>query len=146
MAVWRREALQRLPQLRDTINSAPEIMALWIELRLVFERAYEMLPRDDSVIASIYSFADWCMNAPRAPDAGHDPATAVVVAFYEHIPCHPAARDDMPRWFRVAEITQNKEVFARHIGQECFDQLVAHLRANRNQFVERQRPPGLVTP
>ena len=46
MARWRAEALERLPEMRETITSAQCVMALWIELELAFERAYEAKPRD----------------------------------------------------------------------------------------------------
>jgi hypothetical protein len=113
-------------------------MGLWIDLLIAFERAYERNPRDDSLIARIYSFADWCKKAPRRSDAGHDPLTAVTVGFYEHISSHPAARDDMPRWFRMSEIMQNKLVFAYHIGEERYQQLLANMQRNRHKYVDRE--------
>ena len=64
MARWRSEAIERLPELRDTIAKAESIMSLWIELHLTFQNAYRE-PKNDELIARIYSYADWCLTAPR---------------------------------------------------------------------------------
>ena len=139
MARWRSEAIDRLPELRQVIGAAQNIMALWIELQQVFEEAYDREPRDDSTIERIYSYADWCEQAPRNDDAGHDPLTAVMVAFYEHIPACSPARQDMPRWFRYQEVVQNKEVFAYHIGEEEYNHLLEYMGKNRNLYQPRRR-------
>jgi hypothetical protein len=80
MPRWRAAAIERLPELRDTIASADSIMLLWIELRMKFEDAYRE-PRNDDLIRRIYSYADWCLAAPRNEDAGHDPPTAARTCF-----------------------------------------------------------------
>jgi hypothetical protein len=135
MALWRAEALKRLPEFRDKIESADSVMALWIDLSLGFARAYDERPPDESLIGRIYSFADWCeRRAPRGPDAGRDPMTAVTVAFYEHIPACEAAREDMPRWFRFSEVADNREVFSYLIGDEAYGALVEHMSKNRKRY------------
>lgn len=140
MAKWRAEAIQRLPELRRIVADADSVMALWIELLWAFEKAYKAEPPNDSLIARIYSFADWCVDAPRNADAGHDPLTAVVVAFYEDIPKFGPARDDMPRWFRYEEVAENRQIFSYFIGDKEFDALVLHMAKNRHRFVPRDRP------
>ena len=129
MPRWRAAAIQRLPELRDSIVSAESVLALWIELHMQFKDAYRE-PRNDDLIRRIYSYADWCLAAPRNDDAGRDPATAVMVAFYEHIPTSPAARDDMPRWFHHDEIARSKDVFSYLIGEAAFNELVAFMKRN----------------
>ena len=111
--------------------------ALWIELQFAFEKAYRADPPDEAMIARIYSFADWCVQAPRGPDAGHDPMTAVTVAFYEHIPNFKPAREDMPRWFRYSEVTNNWQVFSYHLGDEEFDALLKHMAKNQHRHQPR---------
>jgi hypothetical protein len=142
MARWRAEALKRLPELKEAIESAHEIMAVWIDIRFAFERAYAKEPRDESLISRIYSFADWCENARPNPDAGRDPVTSVVVAFYEDIPTIPAARDDMPRWFSFLEVAENKPVFSHHIGEEGFGQLLQYMQRNRQLYRPRESTGG----
>jgi hypothetical protein len=137
MARWRAAAIEHLPTLRHVVASADSPMALWIDLRLAFERAYEADPRDEALIAGVYAFADWCVQAPRRPDAGHDPLTAVVVAFYEHVPAFAPARDDMPRWFRHADVAQNRPMFAYHVGDEAYGKLVAFMGKNEHRYLTR---------
>lgn len=136
MARWRAAAIERLPELRETIAEAANVMSLWIELHLAFDRAYHN-PRNDDLIAQIYAYADWCLNAPPNGDAGHDPPTAVMVAFYEHIPQSKTARDDMPRWFTYDEVARNQPVFAYHIGGQGFQELLSYMRQHKNQLVGR---------
>jgi hypothetical protein len=142
MALWRAEALKRLPELRKAIDSSDTIMALWIELYIAFERAYERNPRDESLISRIYSFADWCEKAPRGTDAGRDPSTAVVIGFYEDIPNHSAARDDMPRWFTYAEVAQDKRLFSYKIGEEKYRELLQYMSRNQHRYVGRTLKSG----
>jgi hypothetical protein len=137
MAKWRAQALSRLPELHRVIAESDSVMALWIELTFAFEQAYKPDPPDESLIARIYSFADWCIQAPRNSDAGHDPSTAVTVAFYEHIPTIPESRQDMPRWFRYAEVAQAREVFSYLIGEQSYLELLAHMQ--RHQYLYRPR-------
>lgn len=139
MARWRARAIECLPHLRTVIAPAADPMALWIDLRSAFERAYEADPRDEATIAGVYAFADWCATAPGRPDAEHDPLTAVVVAFYEHVPGHPAARDDMPRWFRPDELRSNRDIFAHQIGGRAFADVLAHVVKHADRYRPRER-------
>jgi hypothetical protein len=139
MALWRAEALQRLPELRQIIDSAHEIMALWINLHLEFVRACEKVPHDESLISRIYSFADWCTHAKRGTDAGRDPLTAVNIAFFEDIPlCKPAC-EDMPRWVTFDEVAEAKEIFSYHIGEEQYRALLQYMSQNRDKYLPRNR-------
>jgi hypothetical protein len=139
MARWRSAAVERFPELRGTIASAESVMSLWIELHLMFDDAYRE-PRNDDPIARIYSYADWCLSAPRREDAGHDPLTAVAVAFYEHIPQSKAAREDMPRWFSYDDVAKSRSIFAYHIGDESFEELLDYMKRNQNRLVRRPLP------
>ena len=137
MSRWRGEAFNRLPQLQKVIAEADSVMALWIELVCVFEKAYRCDPPDEKTIAAIYSYADWCIQAPRRPDAGHDPLSAVTVCFYEDIPTIRQARDDMPRWFKYSEIADNPSVFGHSISHEEFQSLLLYMDKNRRRYQPR---------
>jgi hypothetical protein len=139
VALWRRKALELLPELRDLIACAENVMALWIELRGAFEEGYRSDPPDASLITRIYSFVDWCIAAPPGHDGAHDAATAVVAAFYEHIPAFEPARDDMPRWFRYSEVAENRRTFSYHISDEAYEALLRHMKANEQRFRPRVR-------
>lgn len=133
MARWRAEALERLPELRQVITSADDVMALWTELEPAFEKAYRTEPPDESLIARIYGFADWCLRASRGPDAGHDPLSAVIL-FYEDIPAFRPAREDMPPWFPYSEVAENRQVFSYRIGDKEYEELVAYMAKNRHRY------------
>jgi hypothetical protein len=139
MAKWRKAAIDHLPDLRDTIAHADTLMALWIDLRLAFEKAYRE-PTNEDLIARIYTYATWCLGAPRHGDAGRDPTTAVTAAFYEHIPQSKAARDDMPRWFTPDQVAALRPVFSYHIGEKAFDDLLAYTKHHATRHVSRRAP------
>jgi hypothetical protein len=139
MAKWRAEALARLPELRKQIDAADSVMWLWDEVyRDAFVPAYESDPPDESLIARVYSYADWCLNARRHPDAAHDPPTAVMVCFYEWLPHFPPARDDMPRWFTYEEVAESRSVFAYMIGQQKYFELLRYMDKHRKRYVPRE--------
>jgi hypothetical protein len=79
------------------------------------------------------------MQAPRGPDARHDPVSAVVL-FYEDLPTFKPARDDMPRWFPYSEIAQNRGVFSYMIGDSAYDELLAYMAKNQHRYQPRERP------
>ncbi len=41
--------MERLPELRKTIESADSVMALWIELSVDFHQTYEQKPTNESL-------------------------------------------------------------------------------------------------
>jgi hypothetical protein len=136
MARWRAAAIERLPEFREIIAKAETIMQLWIELKNEFRNAY-LEPRNDDLIGRIYSFAEWSWQAPRLEDAVHDPSTGATVAFLEHIPSIPAARDDMPRWLTFDEVVANKQLFTTWGGltEIEFKELLAYMQRNRHRYI-----------
>ena len=142
MPPWRETAFELLPELGETITD-PEIdtpYRLWFELRHAFEEAYDASPRDESLIGRIYQYADWCVSAPRGNNAADDLLTCACVCFYEHIPQHPAARDDMPRWISYQDFVGSEQIFRYHLIEEDFLALKQHFDRHRNDYVERPVP------
>jgi hypothetical protein len=137
MAKWRAEALTRLPELRKQIDAADSVMALWSELWSAFEQAYLAEPPDEPLIARIYSYADWCVRAPRNDDASHDPPTAATVCFYEHVPGFGPAREDMPRWFTYEEVERDRQVYSYLIGEQQYFELLRYMDKHRKRYVRR---------
>jgi hypothetical protein len=60
-----------------------------------------------------------------------------MVAFYEHIPQSKAAREDMPRWFRYDDVARSRSVFAYHIGDREFEDLLRYMKQNEKRYVRR---------
>jgi hypothetical protein len=137
MAKWRAKALEFLPELRSKIIESDSVMEFWIALRMDFEDAYRD-PRNESLIERTYAFADWCIAAPRNPDASRDPPTSVMVCFYEHIPQGTASRADMPRWFTFDEVRLSKSVFSYMIGEEAYEALLDYMKRNQKRYVPRR--------
>ena len=123
-------------------------MWLWVELCLAFNEAYEE-PRDEAQIARTYEYAEWCL-AQEARDrrADHDLCTCVAVAFYEHIPTHPEARADMPRWFSRADVLELRPVFSYLLDDGEFERLLdlfppqSNRRTRRQSGKRRAQAPG----
>jgi hypothetical protein len=111
MSAWRREALRRLPECRQNIESADNPMALWIELLGACEDAYRK--KHQELIRRFYDFASWCWQSPSA-----DIRTAVACAFYEHLPRTPILRRDMPGRFGRAVFRELRVVFCHHLSEE----------------------------
>jgi hypothetical protein len=135
---WREVAIERLPELKEKIESAATVMALWDEIWFAFRDAYLQDPWNEPLIARVYSYADWCVRAPRNADVGHDPHTAVTVCFYEDIPTFKPARDDMPRWFSYADVLNSKSVFAYGISDDAYAELLAYMGKHRDRYRPRR--------
>lgn len=133
MARWRAAAIERMPDLKSLVESSKTISELWVGLCDEFAIAYDK-PMNEDVIAQIYAFADWCVEAPRCDEDGRDPFSAVVVGFYESIPTLPNARDDMPRWFKYSAVKDNRLVFSYLIGDEAFEKLLEHMKQNQKKY------------
>jgi hypothetical protein len=102
---------KRFASVRVTDNP----MALWIELRLLFEDAHR--GSEDGLIRSVYEYASWCVDeAPRATGAEHDPATAAMVCFYEHLPKNPSVRDRIHEFMTWDEVQRIKSAFGYFLG------------------------------
>jgi len=119
--VWKIEAERCFPELKEQFPDWKNPYALWIELNNVFQNAYDS--GDEELIRRIYGYADWCLSQPRGETADDDLLSCVAVCFYEHIPLHKAARDDMPRWFKLAEFLGMESTFRYHLSDEEFEQL-----------------------
>jgi hypothetical protein len=142
MPPWRETAFELLPELGETITD-PEIETpylLWFQLRRAFEQAYDASPRNESLISRIYQYADWCVAAPRGETAADDLLTCTCVCFYEHIPQHPAARDDMPRWIPYQDFVGSEQIFRYNLTEEEFLALKGHFYRHRKDYVERPTP------
>ena len=141
MPPWREKAEEMFPELVARFEEADTPYLLWFELREAFERAYEQSPRDGSLIHRIYQYSDWCADQPRGETAQDDLLTCVAVCFYEHIPAHPTAREDMPRWWR-AEDLREPSIFQHHLSDEQFRELRSFLARESHRYDPSLRTVG----
>jgi hypothetical protein len=121
MSAWRLEAIKRFPKHTREIENAENTYDLWIDIRTWFETAYD----DDNLelISQIYNYLSWTLDQPRGSTADNDLSTAASVCFVEHIPEHPKARADMPRWWSKELFDSYRPLFIYNLGQEEADQL-----------------------
>ena len=103
MSLWRREAIERFPEMRREIAKCPNTTELWFELWYdLFKPAYEKEPPDEEMIRRVYDYAYWSLKHRSS-----EVATSAIVSFFEHLPDEVQMRREMPRW----------------ISQEDFDML-----------------------
>jgi hypothetical protein len=120
---WGKEAFNRFPDLIERFDFVDSPGALWIELTAAFFDAYKE-PRNEDLIARIYSYAEWCCTQPGGITAEEDLGSWVCVGFYEDIPLAPEALADMPRWFSRADVLLMKDTFAYMVGEEGFKRIL----------------------
>ncbi len=137
---WRSKALEIFPELSEEIKVADNPMYLWIEICLKFQKAYEV-PQDDDFIRRTYGFAGWCLQQARDDRTEYDLFTCVIVGFYEDIPNTRAARADMPRWFSLENVRQNKEVFSYHLTEAEYKELLTLFVSVKPKHGTRRRTP-----
>jgi hypothetical protein len=133
---WREKAAEFFPELASVVREAADPYGLWTELWMKFEDAYGA-PRNESLIKRIYMYANWCVAQPRGKTAKDDLATCVTVCFHEHIPGHPEARKDMPRWFSLEDLQRMKETFCYHLSEVEFADLLQYFKENRETHADR---------
>ncbi|HEY0100870.1 MAG TPA: hypothetical protein VGB76_18125 [Pyrinomonadaceae bacterium] len=131
MSVWRRVALEKIPKLRRLIEAAPNIMALWIELQLkLADDALYKTPSQEKTIAGIFDYASWCLNKSH----NRDTQTAVVCAFYEHLPLMDEARKDLANRLSMEDFLRLRERFKYLLTDEEHEEFT-------REFLERKAKP-----
>jgi hypothetical protein len=125
MSAWRRVAIEHLPEFKHLVEGAWSPMALWMEFRSEFERAFAEGKID--VLNRILAFAKWCWASPSG-----DVVNAVACGFFEHLPIHRGIRASLPRFFSRDEFSQLKDVFAYHAGPEIVHEIEQEYRRARN--------------
>jgi predicted protein tyrosine phosphatase len=121
--LWLSEALRRFPQLGERLTEADTPYMVWIELRHVFEDAYKS--GDEALIGGIYQYAAWCCRQLAGKTAEDDLRTCVAACFFEHIPEHPKALHDMPRWWTIENVVLMKQIFSYHAGEDGYAKILS---------------------
>ncbi|MHA3774510.1 hypothetical protein ACXR0O_23545 [Verrucomicrobiota bacterium sgz303538] len=139
---WREDVCERFPELRQQFDEyeCDTPYLIWFELRYAFEKAYEQSPPDEALIRRIYEYAFWCAeDAPRGETAEDDLLTCVCVCFFEHIPQHPLARADMPRWFPFQDFMASEQIFRYHLTDAEFTALKEYMEQHQDLYVPRTK-------
>ena len=84
-----------------------------VDLELLSECEAACQKQSKDLIGRSFDLARWCWQSPSA-----DVRTAVVCAFYEHLPKKPVLRRDMPRRFGRVAFTELRDVFRYHLSPD----------------------------
>ena len=128
---WRVEALRRFPELAGEIWRVETPHQLWIHLHLTFRDAYDA--DNAALVGQIYEFARWCCRQPRGTAAADDLSSCVAGCFYENIPTHPKALQDMPNWWTLKEVRLMKDSFNHLGGDALYAQVVSQFEVKSRQ-------------
>lgn len=115
MSAWRRQALSHLPECKSVIESADGPMALWIELRLEFDRA--MRESNLALANRLLQFAAWCISE-ESGKLPNDTSTAVACAFYEHLPETREYWPHFSKWFSRPQFEMLLPIFGYHLSKD----------------------------
>jgi hypothetical protein len=127
MSAWRRKALEMMPELRGDFEPVPNVMSLCILLHEKLVETYSRKPHEDDRIRRIYQYARWCLEESRSGDV----ATAIVVAFFEHLPKCREVRGDLHRWISRQLFDSLEQPFRYHLSEGEWIRF-------RDEFIERR--------
>lgn len=127
--LWQAEALKRFPEFEEGVREAENPYALWIDLWCRFTEAYDSDASE--LVARIYKYARWCCEQPRGKTSTDDLLTCVSVCFCEHIPTHPKALKDMPKWWTLQDVKAMKDVFSYLGGESLYTEVLAQFDAKK---------------
>lgn len=94
MSVWRRKAIECLPNLkREFERQETSIYSVFFEMLPALVEAHK--GKDTLKIARIYDFAEWCFHQKEK-----DLWNAAGVAFYEHLGDYKETLKEFPQWIK----------------------------------------------
>ena len=134
MEYWLTKAIECLPELEDQVTEPQRItgpMSLWIEIWFKLVDTYHAIPINDDRIRRIYDFAVWCLDQPSTSDVETDLASAVAVAFIEHIPLEKRVSEDLHRWMSTESLKGFEHLFRYHLSNEEYRQFVEDFRSRK---------------
>ena len=118
MSLWRKKAIDYLPELKTEIESSENHMQLWIELQSYLSFSYTDKNTQD-LIKRIFDYAKWCYYDSKNTDL----VTSLIVAFYEHLPLDKKICDELDKWIDKKQFNDLKEVFKYHSTEMQFKDL-----------------------
>lgn len=94
MSVWRRKAIECLPDLkREFERQDTSIYSVFFEMLPALVAAHKA--NDNLKIARIYDFTEWCFQQKEK-----DLWNAAGVAFYEHLGDYQETLKEFPQWIK----------------------------------------------
>lgn len=93
MSLWRRTAIEMLPEHRRQIADADSCNYLLLELRHYLEEISSQMSLDEDFVSRAFAFASWCLH-----HRSWNIQSAAVLSFYEDLADSVVLRKDLARW------------------------------------------------
>lgn len=117
MSVWRRKAIECMPENRTELqNPQTSIYGAFMDLLAATKIAHEQ--KDIAKLRSCYAFAEWCFSQRE-----QDLWNAAGVTFYEHLGDNEATRKEMPKWVKRSIYMQIRDLLVFRLGEDTVKQI-----------------------
>lgn len=131
MSVWRKIAIEKLPEHRGLIDRSETVGMLWVDLWLIFVDAHRP-PVDEATINNVYQFASWCV----AKSGNADIETSTICHFYEHLPTEPDVRRELAKHMARQDFLGMIEVFKYHLSSQEHDAFVREFSDHKDRLLK----------
>jgi hypothetical protein len=121
MSVWKRIALEKLPECKNAIELAPDPQSLWIDIVDRFREAHRE-PCDLDLIRRTYEL-DWELIQSNSQDA----SSGTAIGFYHELPDDKLVAELAPRFLSRDQVA----------GLESLIRCWCRDRGRADQFLER---------
>ncbi len=125
MSLWRKKALEFLPEYREIIQSSEGPGMLWIKLTTEFSLEYEKKMLHDDLIRRFYGYALWCLNMPGQSKYLSDTGSAAF-HFFENVASDTNASKDLHRWISREEFHRLTDAFRYPLSEAEYDRFAAN--------------------
>lgn len=111
MSVWKRKAIECLPELRKEFEK-PEISIYDVFSEMLVAVIVAHKEKDDDKLKRIYDFAEWCLN-----HRGKDIWNAAGVSFYEHLGDNETTLRDFAKWVKPEIYSQIRGLLELRVSE-----------------------------
>ena len=125
MSVWRRKAIECLPELRKEFEHPDmTIYSAFTEILVATRQAH--IKNDISKLKKIYGFAEWCFRQKKKKLWN-----AAGVSFYEHLGDYNEIYQAIPTWINRDIYHDIKPLLEWRLGKNKFKELDEYYMKNR---------------
>ena len=134
MTTWRKEAFERLPEMRKQLQQEKGIYCFFGEMMDRLKKAYE--EEDYDLEERIYQYAFCMLKLTGGSSAANDVPTAIALGFFEHLPESKLTRRNIGRWMSKADIEGMKEIFLYHGTEEQYHEMLESAEIHKHRKIQ----------
>tara|TARA_B100000614_G_scaffold254698_1_gene270549 strand:+ start:244 stop:690 length:447 start_codon:yes stop_codon:yes gene_type:complete len=134
MTTWRKEAFERLPEMRKQLQQEKGMYCFFSELVDFLKKAYE--EEDYDLEKRIYQYAFHLCSLKRGSSAQNDVPTAITLGFFEHLPESKITRRNVGRWMTKKEIEGMKDTFLYHGTEKQYLEMLESVDTHKKHRVQ----------